>query len=358
MFVVHPNRPLTKVLRSREMSCRAAVSLAAQCVAGPKGLCTASSSTVCKNYIRARDCGQHRVKPFLQVRLVPSSRSRDRPSEHVKGLVAVLRRKVCLFGIDGVSAEIAITERGMPHLAELADSGSHHSMYIEPPTLSGPSWSTILTGAVYAEHGVYDNSFVGKRLAANPDLLSRAFYADQTATTFAAASWPPLVEANGLGPIIQERREQKVAGLHRVVVRDGETNGYLYADAQIMAQSRWMLANEGPDVNFIYFCSADDAGHLFGTRSDEYDAALQRIDAHLKVLTDCIRTRVETLGEEWLVVVTTDHGHLDEGGHGGATEEERQSFVVTNRFGRDDVAWPDSIQPTQLTPLILEYLRS
>lgn len=267
-----------------------------------------------------------------------------------------VRRKVCLFGVDGVRADIALTERGMPWLAKLAEAGRRHEMTVEPPTLSGPSWSTILTGASYPEHGVLDNSFVGKRLAAHPDLLSRAFYADQTTTTFAAASWPPLVEAGGLGPVIHERREQAVAGLHRVVVRDGETNGYPAADAQIMAQSRWMLVNEGPDVNFVYFCSADDAGHLHGARSDEYRAALAAVDSHLRTLTECIAARAESLDEDWLLVVTTDHGHLDAGGHGGGSDEERESFVVTHRCGGADVGWPHRIEPTNLTPLILDYL--
>ncbi|SDD64755.1 Type I phosphodiesterase / nucleotide pyrophosphatase [Rhodococcus tukisamuensis] len=267
-----------------------------------------------------------------------------------------VRRKVCLFGVDGVRADIALTERGMPWLAELADAGRRHEMTVEPPTLSGPSWSTILTGASYPEHGVLDNSFVGKRLAAHPDLLSRAFYADQTTTTFAAASWPPLVAAGGLGPVVHERREQAVAGLHRVVVRDGETNGYPEADGQIMAQARWMLVNEGPDVNFVYFCSADDAGHLHGARSDEYGVALALVDSHLRTLTECIAARAESRDEDWLLVVTTDHGHLDSGGHGGASDEERASFVVTHRFGRPDVEWPDRVEPAELTPLILDYL--
>lgn len=273
-------------------------------------------------------------------------------------VVVSMRRKVCLFGIDGVRADIALSERGMPWLAQLAKAGRRHEMVIEPPTMSGPSWSTILTGSSYAEHGVLDNSFVGKRLAAHPDLLSRAFYADQTTTTFAAASWPPLVQPGGLGPVIHERREQAVAGLHRVVVRDGETNGYPQADAEIMAQSQWMLVNEGPDVNFVYFCAADDAGHLYGARSDEYGVALASVDAHLQALTGCIAARAESLDEEWLVVVTTDHGQLDAGGHGGASSEECDSFVVTRRFGGPDMGWPDRIDPAELTPLILEYLNS
>ena len=35
------------------------------------------------------------------------------------------------------------------------------------------------------------------------------------------------------------------------------------------------------------------------------------------------------------MLVTTDHGHVDEGGHGGTSEQERTVFVIANRLGAD-----------------------
>jgi arylsulfatase A-like enzyme len=37
--------------------------------------------------------------------------------------------------------------------------------------------------------------------------------------------------------------------------------------------------------------------------------------------------------EHWTVLVTTDHGHLDAGGHGGDTHAEREVFVVLDEPG-------------------------
>ncbi|GAA3100192.1 hypothetical protein GCM10020001_016110 [Nonomuraea salmonea] len=35
------------------------------------------------------------------------------------------------------------------------------------------------------------------------------------------------------------------------------------------------------------------------------------------------------------MLVTTDHGHVDSGGHGGTSDEERTVFVVLHRLGHD-----------------------
>lgn len=268
------------------------------------------------------------------------------------------RRRICLIGLDGLRADLAIDAGKMPSLAAMAKAGTRHEMRVAVPTLSGPSWATILTGAGIEEHRVRDNSFLGAELPRHPDLLSRAFYSDQRRKTFAAASWPPLLDPAGLGPIIHERREQHRAGLHRVVVRDGETHGYVPLDADIVRHSLWALRHDTPDASFVYLCDADESAHLHGALSAEYDASLNRLDTHLKSLLAVIAERARADGDDWLVVVTSDHGHLDEGGHGGDTEIERTSFVVARGFGGGGVSWPQRLEPAELTPRMLEFLNA
>lgn len=266
------------------------------------------------------------------------------------------RRRILLVGLDGLRVDRAIDAGLMPTLARLAAAGSRHRMVVATPTLSGPSWATILTGATIAEHGVTDNQFMGSQLSRYPDLLSRAFYADQRRVTFAAASWPPLVDPAGFGPVIHERAEQHRAGQHRVVIRDGETRGYVPFDAEIVEHSLWALRYDTPDVCFTYLCDADESGHLHGPLSPEYTAALARLDAHLARLTAEIERLAAESGDDWLLAVTSDHGHVDAGGHGGGSDIERESFVVLARPGREPLDWPAEIATTSVTPRLLEFL--
>lgn len=271
------------------------------------------------------------------------------------------RRRVLFVGLDGLRADLAIDAGLMPTLARLAGSGtggtgSRHRMVVATPTLSGPSWATLLTGATIAEHGVTDNQFFGSQLPRFPDLLSRAYYADQSRKTFAAASWPPLVDPAGFGPVIHERAEQHRAGVHRVVIRDGETRGYLPCDAEMVEHSLWALRHDTPDVCFTYLCDADESGHLHGPLSPEYAASLARLDAHLSRLAEEVDRLASADGDDWLLVVTTDHGHVDEGGHGGDSDIERESFVVLHRPLGGVLGWPETIEPASLTPRLLEFL--
>ena len=264
-----------------------------------------------------------------------------------------MKTKVLLVGIDGLVLSRALESGKAKTLAGLKDESFFTEWKVNVPTLSGPSWSTLLTGATYEEHRVQDNSFVGHNLLNRPDLLSRAFYQDQSTTTFAAAGWPPLVDPAGHGPVIHQRKEQQLAYKHFVVVRDGETYGYQRIDSEITDASVYSLENFGADVNFVYFCGIDEAGHAYGILGDEYLTAIERVDAHLTRLHDAITKRAESYGEQWLLVMVTDHGHRDEGGHGGDSEQERASFVIAHGIGRENPQWKSHIEPHHLTDLLL-----
>lgn len=261
-----------------------------------------------------------------------------------------MKSKILLIGIDGLNLASAL--ESSPTIAQLKNSAFFAELTMQAPTWSGPSWSTLLTGSTHEQHGVRDNSFSGHQLLYRPDLLSLAYYQDQSTTTFAAAGWPPLVDPYGHGPVIQERREQQKAYQHRVIVRDGETFGYTSIDAEIQSAAMYAIEKHGPDVSFVYFCSVDEAGHVFGSVGDEYKAAIARIDRYVENLVTAVRSRAN-VDEPWLVVITTDHGHLDAGGHGGDTPQERASFVIAAGFGRPNPEWPHEIEPHELTPLLL-----
>lgn len=261
------------------------------------------------------------------------------------------KRNLLLIGIDGCRWDI-VAEAGVgTTLQSLAGEGSWHRMTMEAPTISAPGWASILTGTTHAEHGLRDNSCVGGRTWNHPDFLARAFYEDQRTRTFAAAGWPVLVDPHGLGPIIHPRMEQQYAGLHNVIVRDGETFGYRRIDAEIADVAVAKLRHgEGFDAGFVYFCDVDDAGHVHGLGGEHYRDAIRRVDTHVSAIIGAVRERVE---EEWLVVLTTDHGHRDEGGHGGESDRERESWVIAWSPDGGLPAWPGEIAPQELTRMAL-----
>lgn len=268
--------------------------------------------------------------------------------------VAPANRKLLLLGIDGTRWDI-VAEPGVgPTLQGLAAAGSWHRMTMDAPTISAPGWGTILTGATHAEHGLRDNSCVGGRTWLYPDFLAQAFYRDQRTSTLAVAGWPVLVDPSGPGPIIHPRLDQQYAGLHRVIVRDGETYGYERADAEVADVLCAFVARGGFDVGFGYFCGVDEAGHLYGLGDRHYRTAITQVDALVGRVIDAIQHRHAALGEQWLVVLATDHGHRDEGGHGGDSDREREAWAIAWTTDGHRPDWPVEIEPHRLAGLALD----
>lgn len=263
-------------------------------------------------------------------------------------------RPILIVGLDGVRWDRVEASDGATFLRSLAADGQFVEMTMETPTISAPGWGSLLTGALHAEHGVVDNSMVGSNLWRYPDVLSLAFFRDVTTRTFASAGWPVLVDPQGLGPIIHPRVDQQKAGLHRVIARDGETNGYPAVDAECVDYAHAALRGAGFDVGFVYCCDVDDAGHVYGALSDEYSAAIARVNSHVKRLAEDLQFRFEKFDEDWLLCITTDHGHVDEGGHGGDSALERASWAITWAPSGNVPSWAPHIAPTDLTPLLLD----
>lgn len=266
--------------------------------------------------------------------------------------------KLLLIGIDGLRIDRAFGMGLAPTLDALAEGGHFIRSEVEGPTISGPSWATILTGATHAEHGIDDNLMRGHRLDAHPDFLTRASLDDAAVTTYAAAGWPNLTDPAGVGPIVRLRQDQINAGQHHVISLNGELYGYKVIDPEIAGRARLAIEYGGPDLAFVYFCQTDDAGHYFGTLTPEYDEAIAATDQRVSVLLDAVDGRVEALGETWIVAVTTDHGHVDAGGHGGFSPEETQTFLLTSvRGGALPADLPARLAPREFTAWLMGLRR-
>ena len=81
--------------------------------------------------------------------------------------------KVILIGIDGVRPDV-LAEVPTPNLDALGATGTFTARtQTTTPSVSGPSWSSMLTGVWPEKHGVTDNEFGGRNYEDWPDFLTR-----------------------------------------------------------------------------------------------------------------------------------------------------------------------------------------
>ena len=105
--------------------------------------------------------------------------------------------KVLLIGIDGVRGDI-LAEVSTPNLDALAAVGSFTAeTRTTTPSVSGPAWSSMLTGVWPEKHGVTSNRFTNRQYEQYPDFLTRIEQVRPELATFAVVDWLPLGQLDG-----------------------------------------------------------------------------------------------------------------------------------------------------------------
>ena len=98
-------------------------------------------------------------------------------------------------------------------------------------------------------------------------------------------------------------------------------------DEEVTREAVHALSGADPEASFVYLGAVDGTAHFLGCGS-RYRAAMRAADERLGRLLDAVRGRPGYGREAWTVIVVTDHGHLDAGGHGGDSPEERTPWVA------------------------------
>lgn len=222
--------------------------------------------------------------------------------------------KVLVIGLDGALLT-RIKDADAPHLDALMAAGltAPSSIYADPlaPTMSGPGWSTLITGVWPDKHNVKDNAFTGHRFAQYPDFLTRVETAKPALTTCAVSSWAPITDT-----VFSPRVDTRIS-----------TPSAEY-DTGTTSRAVARLGDGDPAAVFVQLDNIDHAGHTYGAASTQYTDAIHTADTQVGQLVAAVRGRPTYASEDWLIMVTADHGHTDAGGHGGSTLAERSTFLI------------------------------
>ena len=231
---------------------------------------------------------------------------------------------VLVVGIDGVRYD-SLMSADTPALDRIARNGFLLPVRVhrKNATISGPVWATVATGVYADRHGVTGNSDHPPELAAYQDFTAVLRAARPESRTMIAASWFPVAASIACGPLFSSRGW--VPGEDPEEVNDA--GSWVSADDAVADYAAGRLQRENLAASFVYFGEADVEAHNNGTGMG-YLSAIQRCDSRLKSLLEAIESRPARGDEQWTVIVVTDHGHLDAGGHGGETGAERTAWIA------------------------------
>jgi len=265
-----------------------------------------------------------------------------------------------VIGVDGVRFDYLGPE-ATPAIWAFGQAGFLTAVPVDEttPTWSGPCWATIATGIGVAGHGITGNDLTGHRLAGHPDFVTRATRAGLP-TLLAVSGWPPLALAEDGGPLFAEATRREFVpvpegGLAWDAGQAGtaELAAWDAADQETAERAGAILAADGdagpPRVSFVYLGAVDFAGHATGA-GDAYRTALRAADQRVGWLLGAVSSASR---EPWTVVVVTDHGHLDEGGHGGREPEVTTAWAAAAGPGIEPGGLPLITRQDQVAPLVL-----
>jgi type I phosphodiesterase/nucleotide pyrophosphatase len=206
------------------------------------------------------------------------------------------RSRVIWILVDGLRLDAS---RRMPFLNRLRREGLDVVARADFPTFSGPSFVTQASGIEPAASGVLSNGF------------------------------PTQVQLDSVF------HRGKLAGLRTAVVTTDHDDGLRRVYPRWIDESRVGDALErvpDADLLLVHIGHPDEAAHDHGTRSPAYRAAVAAADDFLARIVSTADPARDA------IVVSSDHGNIAEGGHGG-TEPEVVKIPL--------VVWGAGVSPGQ-----------
>jgi predicted AlkP superfamily pyrophosphatase or phosphodiesterase len=251
--------------------------------------------------------------------------------------------KALFMIVDGIPADV-IEAVDTPHLDEIAAGGGYTRAYVggtagaesESPTVSATGYNSLLTGTWANKHQVLDNEIN------NPDysywdIFRIAKTHNLNLKTAVFSTWldnRTRLIGDGLEAAGGSKLDYYFDGFELDTGRfphDEESHYIREIDALVVNEAARYVGENGPDLSWIYLQFTDDVGHLYGD-GPEMTAAVIQMDEWVGAVWASIKQRQAAYDEEWLLVVTTDHGRDAATGkdHGGQSERERTTWIVTN----------------------------
>lgn len=245
-------------------------------------------------------------------------------------------KKVLFIGWDGVRSD-ALIAANTPNLDSLLYQ-SKYSFHVDrgPFTVSTPGWSTVLHGVWPAKHGLTENSFKKNNYDSYPDIFTILRKTKSKLGLATLSNWDAFLQ-----------------------ITEEETYAQRFDNDPAMTYEAMNLIQTcTPDMMLMHFDYPDATGHDFGfsPNSIEYLASIEISDYYLGLILEQIKSRELLHNEQWMVILTTDHGGNGTG-HGGQDELNETRFVwyVVRTPEFTNVNLPNG-ESVDLLPTMLKWL--
>ncbi|WP_270089218.1 LamG-like jellyroll fold domain-containing protein [Sphingobacterium sp. SYP-B4668] len=227
-----------------------------------------------------------------------------------------VKRKILFISIDGlVGSEL---ENNIPeHLGKLMENGKYSFVSLGDMNTSDPSsWATMMTGVNSNKHKITTDSYIPTPDPNHPH-DSEDFY---------PSLFFRISEQN---PYLSSAVITRTSAMNNILLMDADEAQALDSDEKVKSSVVEELKNANADLLVAQFTSVQEAGTQtqFSFDSPEYKNATLKVDGYVGEIMTALESRSSYDKEEWLVIVTSNHGGLGNS-YGGSSLEERNTFAI------------------------------
>ena len=242
-------------------------------------------------------------------------------------------KKVAVIGYDGCRADIVAERKEEGAVSYLLQNGASINLsycggvnYPEKNTQhtsTAPGWCSILTGVWADKHGIDKNgviksldykmimtTLIEEKVIDNASFITKwdGHFTDSDSTYIDEKAY---CEENNID--IEFTLRKNKSDIHKGAMEE-------------------ITSADCSDFVFIIYENTDSAGHNYGFSFNNplYKNGFNKEDAYGYEVIKAIEARETYEAEDWLIIVTSDHGGFGTG-HGHESIQERMTFVVMNK---------------------------
>lgn len=255
-------------------------------------------------------------------------------------------KKAIFIGYDGVRADTfcaldthetsalnsVLEDGGRAYLSYAG--GINFPYYNIQATDSAPGWTSMLTGELYYKTGVLWNDY--EKDEKYPTLMKSLIdngFADKTSFYSAWASYLETTLADEIESCRAAGYNANYVAAEQYAAGGAYAEGYKNTDAAVTRLAAADLQNaDCSDFIFALYESTDECGHAAGYHPDSevYMNAFAFEDALARQLVDAVKARPTYAEEDWLIIISSDHGGFNRS-HGYCMAMERYTFIVCSK---------------------------
>ncbi|WP_228466889.1 alkaline phosphatase family protein [Adhaeribacter swui] len=264
------------------------------------------------------------------------------PNTSNKAIAQNRQKKAVFIIVDGISADV-LEKQNTPNLNKIAALGGYTRAYVggqrggysETPTISAVGYNSLLTGTWVNKHNVWDNEISAPNYY-YPTIfrLFKTQYPEKKTAVY--STWldnRTKLIGEGLPQTRNLQLDYHIDGFELDTIQfphDKEHNYIHQIDEHVANEAARYIRAEAPDLSWVYLEYPDDMGHRYGDDEKLYQA-VEIADNQIGRIWQAIEHRQQNYPEDWLIVITTDHGRDAQGKHhGGQSDRERTTWITTN----------------------------